>query len=624
MRAEARFTAGLPDRLQPRVQLRSGEYSAVLLGPTQVGKTSLVLDVLGCRSQGRTEVDTVLRAGRALGMSSTSTATTYRWADDADLWTMTVGEEMNVGTSADMMRILSSLRSDDGRLVRPGDVVQLWIPRKYHSDANRPALPVLLDLPGLFVDQDHERTQAKEVARSMVSMANVVILLVNAAQMTPLTRIGRESIPEVATWAFHPEKFRVVLTHAFSQGSLKESLFPGMTVHEWRQTVLNELASTSPMVRRACEDAARAGAVLESVFPVEMGASMADLLREDPDAGAVASELNRQLMEEFVASLDAAAALDAVYLSMPRATHIVRDRAREALRGRTRRLEDALESEKRAAYNVQRGAEILEKAHRTLERAEAMNSWTTSLRDGVVTMPWDNTTPAPADRSDHALQEHYANTLAAADDAIGTAFRLWFEKDAARNLVVAVGVPMPQAPRVSTMVARGINCDTICARLGTKLHCHRAIVKAGSSSDCLSRQRRGFIGAEDSAYETLTSVIQDWLSRVTASERFLSLEQATKDVAGKAEALRRNELLLHRERSAVADREAKRAAAAHDYREVELEASRLDRYLDEELSAQLSELEASCGSMDADDLLAAALLYLLMLKGRERMGRTFV
>lgn len=616
--AEDRFTAELPKSLQRQVKLRKGEYSVVLLGPTQVGKTSLVLDVLGCRSDRRTEVDTVLRAGRVLGMSSTSSETTYRWADDDELWTLTSGEETTTGTSSDMMNRLASQRSDDGCLQHPGDMVELSIPRQYRIDAVRTALPVLVDLPGLFGDGEHEHVQAWDVARSRVATANVVILVVNATQMTPLMRLGREGIAEVARWAFHPEKFRVVLTHAFSQASSRELLVPEMTVHQWRQTLLQELKSTSSMVRRACAGAELEKAVINALFPVEMGESMAGLRHDHPDAGAIATKLNALLMKEFVESLDAAAAQEAIYLSMPRAASIVRDRACDVLRMRTRRLEAAKANKERAASIVQKGCKIRDRDFKTLGRAMEMNSWWTSLGDIPVEMSWDNTTAAPANKGSKAeMRDHYANTLRTADEATKLAFDAWFGSDAARCLAKAVLISPPLPLKASTTVAQQIDCNNFCARGGKVLRCHTFSVF--HPSDCLTRQVTGFENAKELAHKDLTSEIKKWLKGVADSKRFLDLELAKKKVASSDRALKYPKLQLKVESAAVAMRQAQCDKAEKDYEDAKRETSRLGGYLDEALRAQISRLEAFSSTIDADDQLATAFVYLLMLKGREKM-----
>ena len=62
----------------------AADVSVVLYGPTQVGKTTLLLTLLGVAEQHRSVVSDILRAGRPHGQSSTSVPIRYRWSPVAD------------------------------------------------------------------------------------------------------------------------------------------------------------------------------------------------------------------------------------------------------------------------------------------------------------------------------------------------------------------------------------------------------------------------------------------------------------------------------------------------------------------------------------------------------------
>ncbi len=90
--AYGEFLASLPESLVRQFDRATGAAHVVTCGPAQVGKTTLVLSLLGVHPAALVEVSELLRAGRAAGRSSTPVPVRYRWSGH-DSWGLSTDTE---------------------------------------------------------------------------------------------------------------------------------------------------------------------------------------------------------------------------------------------------------------------------------------------------------------------------------------------------------------------------------------------------------------------------------------------------------------------------------------------------------------------------------------------------
>ena len=76
--AVAQHLEGFDPEVRDRLATRDREATIALYGPTQVGKTTLILKMLGVSDAAALTVGEVLRGGRPAGESATATAMRYR------------------------------------------------------------------------------------------------------------------------------------------------------------------------------------------------------------------------------------------------------------------------------------------------------------------------------------------------------------------------------------------------------------------------------------------------------------------------------------------------------------------------------------------------------------------
>ena len=201
---------------------RSPETMVVLFGPTQVGKTTLLLTLLGIADGPAFDaVQKVLRGSRQHGESSTATPMRYaRSLDDLWRWDRPDGP----GLSADQMQTeLANIRRqvEDGSL-QSTDPVSLYIPACYFAESDPSVRVAILDLPGIAAANPRERALVERIAQHHVPAASLILLVSTANRLGVFEpeKLGQE-LEELRGWVRCPIRYRLVITYAYSQDSVR-------------------------------------------------------------------------------------------------------------------------------------------------------------------------------------------------------------------------------------------------------------------------------------------------------------------------------------------------------------------------------------------------------------------
>lgn len=206
------FLQDLPVALHPHFLREAGTARIVTCGAAQVGKSTLVLALMGVRSESMAEVSQALRGGRARGRSSTSTPTRYSWSVD-DHW--------RVGDEDGDVRLIGAEFIDEavteGRFaieqgVVPTAAIDIHIPLRFRD----PAVDldtVVTDLPGVGADNALEARAARALLEQFAAAADVILAVLKSDELYglhPSTALGAVLAP----YALLESRFRLVLTHA--------------------------------------------------------------------------------------------------------------------------------------------------------------------------------------------------------------------------------------------------------------------------------------------------------------------------------------------------------------------------------------------------------------------------
>jgi hypothetical protein len=301
-RGHDRVIAGLSDQTRASMpRIGEGAVTVVLYGPTQVGKTTLLLTLLGIDEVRRPDVDKVLRGERAHGKSSTAMAMRYERSAD-EQWRLRVNGCDEALDGAKLYARLAELRTAMMRNEAGNEPAVVGIPTDYFAPQAR-ALPDIriLDLPGGGALNPVEAAYAKRVGGYHLHHGDLV-LLVGRRNALGFLNPNDFTLPGIRDWRYTPERFLIVTTRSFSLDSVAKWLrqAPVPTLKALRSTLLQDIAShrtgleTLPGLEQRC-------------FPLEFGDSWDKLKQAEPELYAKAALLKAELLAELHEKLTVAA-----------------------------------------------------------------------------------------------------------------------------------------------------------------------------------------------------------------------------------------------------------------------------------------------------------------------------
>ncbi len=207
------------------------ETTIVLFGPTQVGKTTLLLELLGIAEAHLPHVSDVLRGGREIGSSATATPMLYD-ESPSERWKLDDGGQARELDDADAKQALMQVRGRVEAGVAEVRSVKLDIPARYFGPDRGDAPRVrILDLPGVNPANANEAEHVRRVTQAYVPTADLVILITRAddlgfLQPSTLKAQGLGALD----WTVSPARFCIVTSFAFTLDTVQTWLaLPGAT-----------------------------------------------------------------------------------------------------------------------------------------------------------------------------------------------------------------------------------------------------------------------------------------------------------------------------------------------------------------------------------------------------------
>lgn len=279
-------------------QTNKKEVLIGVYGPTQVGKTTLILKILGIREDKMKELSQALRGKREVGNSATVTATIYhRSPDERFSISYPNGDEKQFLTLDQFEKGMEDVRilveTDRKYSTKP---IHIYFSELYFNlteiDSRNQDITIL-DLPG---DDSREEREVKHVDRCLreyLPHCRLCLVMEIGGQMVNLTQITREHVRD---WSYLPEQFRVVLTRTLTSSSVREKI-KNETIHSTESYIghfkyeLNRLLKENRTVDR--------------LYPLELGESWQGLKGNDPNFYETVlpwiNEVYQQLLEDIKA-----------------------------------------------------------------------------------------------------------------------------------------------------------------------------------------------------------------------------------------------------------------------------------------------------------------------------------
>lgn len=298
-RAYGRLIQTLSEDVQEKLSLKdeAAQPYVVIFGKTQVGKTTLLLDLMGIAPEQMPIISEVMRGGREQGKSATATAMEYR-ASTGECWGLTIpGESAPNFLDSDqkMKRALGQIREEmeSGQLVAATPCV-VHIPKRFFDTANSSATNVrILDLPGDNPANEQEQKHVNQMAKTYLPFADLV-LLVGRGDDLGFLKPEVIRLPGIEDWQAMPHRFRIVTTYSYTAQSVKDILRN------------DDAADESVLRRRLIQEIERFDALNEAArnealyFPLEFGNSWTGVQATEPELHQRMSPIITRLRAELL------------------------------------------------------------------------------------------------------------------------------------------------------------------------------------------------------------------------------------------------------------------------------------------------------------------------------------
>ena len=298
-RAYGRLIQTLSEDVQEKLSLKdeAAQPYVVIFGKTQVGKTTLLLDLMGIAAEQMPIISEVMRGGREQGKSATATTMEYR-ASLGEYWGLTIPGESAprlLYSDQEMKRALGHLREvmESGQLVAETPCV-VHIPKRFFDTTHSRATNVrILDLPGDNPANEQEQKHVNQMAKTYLPFADL-ILLVGRGDDLGFLKPEVITLPGIEDWQAMPHRFRIVTTYSYTAQSVKDILRN------------DDAADESLLRRRLIQEIERFGALNEAArdealyFPLEFGNSWTGVQATEPELHQKMSPIIARLRAELL------------------------------------------------------------------------------------------------------------------------------------------------------------------------------------------------------------------------------------------------------------------------------------------------------------------------------------
>ena len=292
-KAEKEFKQSL-QKLQVDEAIHNDNLSEITIGvygPTQVGKSTLILRLLGIRQDSIETVSVWLRGKRTLGHSATVTATEYKLSQDEyfHFFSKETGWKRNL-TGPQMEQTLFEVRSHvetKGQISTDQLVIEI---SNLYFDTEIPAHNLnLVDLPGVYSAEEAEQKQVRECIERWLPICEIILLVEDATVINNYVQLEDEN---VKYWMNETDRFRLVPTHAASLESVQKELSECLTVATLKNYYTNELFFS-------LEGKLETHEISSILYPIEIGKSLEALMSSDQRMYEKVANLMEELLQEL-------------------------------------------------------------------------------------------------------------------------------------------------------------------------------------------------------------------------------------------------------------------------------------------------------------------------------------
>lgn len=315
-KAQDRLVTKLKNPILKKVLEQGGfgsEHRIVMFGQSGVGKTTLILKLLGAKTPSEDKKNNLIELAKHIRGNTepggAGTATVYRYRvseNDSGLVQYEGGSKKSFRTLIELETILHGIR----QRVETGEwfsdqPVYLTLPKCFFHETG--GVPwVITDLPGVHSRIKAEHAHVSDLIKAYVLHSNVLLVVEQSNQIAQLKHLR---IPGLGPWNYFGRRCRLVVTHSMREESVKQ---------RFRSTGKLSSVDLINYYTQTLEDEGIQLDGISGVFPMDYGNSWAELEQgekqlfenvNDAMSGIhirLIESLNRSLLpeEEFLSIMD--------------------------------------------------------------------------------------------------------------------------------------------------------------------------------------------------------------------------------------------------------------------------------------------------------------------------------
>lgn len=251
---------------------------ALVYGKTQVGKSTLILTLMGIKEEFFEEVQDVLRAGRPNGRSSTSTAIRYTYSTDSS-WRL----NGLVCNGSEVKRGLFDIRKElEKHAVYQDDVIDIGIPSEYFQEASNLEI---IDLPGIESCDGYEHGHVEVLTRKYLAKSHLTMIVTPANDIQDIKNFR---LNNQFDWFVLPG-FCVVTTKTYKADTI-------------RSKIGNQIIDRDSLECLYSQDSKEALKGIKT-YLLDYGDSFAELKKHHPEKYQVIKPVRDQILNELKESI---------------------------------------------------------------------------------------------------------------------------------------------------------------------------------------------------------------------------------------------------------------------------------------------------------------------------------
>ncbi|WP_404348144.1 50S ribosome-binding GTPase [Sutcliffiella horikoshii] len=370
-KAEKEFKQSL-QKLQVDEAIHNDNLSEITIGvygPTQVGKSTLILRLLGIRQDSIETVSGWLRGKRTLGHSATVTATEYKLSQDEyfHFFSKETGWQRNL-TGPQMEQTLFEVRSHvetKGQISTDQLVIEI---SNLYFDTEIPAHSLnLVDLPGVYSAEEAEQKQVRECIERWLPICEIILLVEDATVINNYVQLEDEN---VKYWMNETDRFRLVPTHAASLESVQKELSKCLTIETLKNYYTNELFFS-------LEGKLETHEISSILYPIEIGKSLESLMSSDQRMYKKVANLMEELLQALRNDLSSQKAEAMHYKRLASLYRLAEEKKKEEIeeiRAKLEAMNKALERQKGFVNKLRERNQKLDETHTTSKSKPEMEN----------------------------------------------------------------------------------------------------------------------------------------------------------------------------------------------------------------------------------------------------------